>query len=499
MKRYILALDQGTSSSRALLFDRSGTPIAISQKEFPQHFPQPGWVEHDPNEIWKSQIEVAESVLKKTNLTSADIAAIGITNQRETTLLWDRQSGQPLHRAIVWQDRRTAAFCEKLRKQEFESVFRSKTGLLLDPYFSGTKISWLLDNINGLRAKAERGEVAFGTIDSWLVWKLTNGTKHLTDATNASRTLLFNIHSGDWDEELLQILDIPRAILPDVRSNSEILATVSGKNALNGLPISGMAGDQHAALFGQVCTSSGLAKCTYGTGAFVLMNTGTKPVNSKHGLLTTLAWKREAQTEYALEGSIFTAGALIQWLRDELGIIRSAPEIELLAKSVENNGGVTIVPAFAGLGAPHWDAEARGTILGLTRGTSTGHIGRAAIEAIAWQVVDVLEAMQADSGISLEELRVDGGACANNLLMQIQADFLQCPVARPQTIETTALGAAFFAGLAVGFWRDTDEIKRCWKLDRKFEPELSAKEIERPRRRWLAAIERAKGWSEVDL
>lgn len=498
MKKYLLALDQGTSSSRALLFDHSGTPVAISQKEFPQYFPQPGWVEHDPNEIWKSQIEVAGKVLEKASATSTDIAAVGITNQRETTILWDRRSGQPLHRAIVWQDRRTTPLCEELRKQELEPIFRRKTGLLLDPYFSGTKISWLLDNVDGLRTKAERGEVAFGTVDSWLAWKLTNGKLHITDATNASRTLLFNIHTGEWDEELLQILNIPSSILPEIRSNSEIYATISAP-PLNGLPLSGMAGDQHAALFAQTCTEPDLAKCTYGTGAFVLMNTGTKPVDSKQGLLTTLAWQFGTETEYALEGSIFTAGALIQWLRDELRIIRSAPEIESLAKTVENNGGVTIVPAFAGLGAPHWDAQARGTILGITRGTSAGHIGRAALEAIAWQVADVLGAMQADSGIALEELRADGGACANNLLMQIQADFLQRPVARPQTIETTALGAAFLAGLAVGFWSSIDELKQCWKLDRKFEPQLSAIEIERPRNRWLAAIERSKDWAEIDL
>lgn len=495
---FILALDQGTSSSRALLIDPSGEIRAISQKEFTQHFPQPGWVEHDPEEIWTSQRDVALDVLQKAGIQASDVAAVGITNQRETTILWDRKTGQPVHPAIVWQDRRTAPICEQLRASHGDDFFRSKTGLVLDPYFSGTKIRWLLDHIDGLRERAERGEIAFGTIDSWLIWKLTAGQTHATDATNASRTLLANIQTGDWDDELLEALQIPRAILPEIRSSSEKIAEISSLPELKGIPIAGVAGDQHAALFGQACQSPGLAKNTYGTGCFVLMNTGENPVISKNGLVTTVAWKIGDHTEYALEGSIFIAGALIQWLRDSLGIIRHASEIEALARSVPDTGGVTIIPAFSGLGAPHWDTYARGTILGLTRGSTPAHIARASLEAIAWQSVDVLQAMESDAGIPLRELRVDGGACANNLLMQIQADLLQAPVARPKTIETTALGAAFLAGLAVGVWKNHEEIARHWTLDRRFTPEKSTDEIALSRKRWLAGIEKAKDWARLE-
>lgn len=495
MKKFILALDQGTTSSRAIVFDHAGATVAVAQEEFPQYFPEPGWVEQDAEEIWDSQSRVASDVLQKAGLSSADIAAVGITNQRETTLLWDRVSGRPLHRAIVWQDRRTASFCDQLKADGHEDLFRHRTGLIIDPYFAGTKIRWLLDHVEGLRAKAERGEVAFGTIDSWLTWKLTSGALHITDATNASRTLLFNLHSGHWDDELLAALKIPRNLLPEVRSSSEMYGDISGLPALAGVPLAGMAGDQHAALFGQACTTSGMAKCTYGTGCFVLMNAGEKPVQSKHGLVTTVAWKIGDQTEYALEGSIFAGGALIQWLRDGLGLFGAAAEVEALAQKVPDTGGVAIVPAFAGLGAPHWDPYARGAILGLTRGTGPAHIARAALEAIAWQVVDVLAAMEADSGIPLSELRVDGGASANNLLMQIQADLLQGPVARPVTTETTALGAAFLAGLAAGFWESQQELAGHWQLDRSFTPTAPAESIEKSRRRWNSAVKRAKNWA----
>lgn len=495
MKKFILALDQGTSSSRALIFDHSGTTVALAQKEFPQYFPQPGWVEHDPEEIWTSQSEAALEAVKMAGLTSADLAAVGLTNQRETTILWDRNSGQPLHPAIVWQDRRTSALCKRLKEEGLEDLFRQRTGLLIDPYFAGTKIRWILDHVEGLREKANAGAVAFGTVDSWLIWKLTKGKLHATDATNASRTLLFNIHSGEWDETLLQALEIPRSLLPEVRSSSEIYADISGLPGLEGVPLAGIAGDQHAALFGQACTSPGMAKNTYGTGCFVLMNTGPEPAIPRQGLVTTVAWKIGDQTEYALEGSIFVGGALIQWLRDGLGIIKTAAEVEGLAGQAEDSGGIAIVPAFAGLGAPHWDPYARGAILGLTRGTGPAHIARAALEAIAWQVVEVLEAMQAGSGISLSELRVDGGASQNDLLLQIQADLLGHPVARPTTTETTALGAAFLAGLATGFWKNRKEIAAQWSLDRMFTPQQLPEAVARLRRRWIAAIERSKSWA----
>lgn len=495
MKNFILALDQGTSSSRALLFDRSGTPRGSAQREFTQHYPQPGWVEHDPEEIWTSQREVAVEVLRSSGVSANEIAAVGLTNQRETAVMWERSTGRPVHHAIVWQDRRTSALCDALAKDPGANFFREKTGLVVDPYFSGTKVRWMLDHVEGLRERAERGEIAFGTVDSWLAWKLSDGRLHISDATNAARTLLFNIHTADWDDELLRALNIPPAILPEVRSSSEIYGEISGVSELNGLPLAGMAGDQHAALFGQTCTSSGMAKNTYGTGCFVLMNTGGKPVASRHGLVTTIAWQIDGRTEYALEGSIFIAGALIQWLRDGLGMIKTASDVESLAAQVPDTGGVAVVPAFAGLGAPHWDAYARGSLLGLTRGTQAGHIARAALEAIAWQVVEVLQSMEADSGIPVSELRVDGGAAANDLLMQIQANFLQHPVLRPRVTETTVLGAAFLAGLATGFWKDRGEIAAQWELERSFEPEQPAETVKKAYRRWLAALERSKGWA----
>jgi glycerol kinase len=498
MKRFILALDQGTSSSRALVFDHSGATVAVAQAEFTQHFPQSGWVEHDPEEIWSSQRSVALEAMRKAKIKAADLAAIGLTNQRETTLLWDRKTGEPVHRAIVWQDRRTAGLCDALREAHGDDFFRQKTGLVVDPYFSATKIGWMLDHVPGLRARAERGEIAFGTVDSWLIWKLTGGRLHVTDATNAARTLLFNIRSGAWDEELLQVLQIPHALLPEVRPSSGHIGEVSAVPELEGVPLAGMAGDQHAALFGQACYEPGMAKNTYGTGCFVLMNTGDQPVFSQNGLVTTVAWKIGEKTEYALEGSIFVAGALIQWLRDSLGIIRTAAEVEALASSVQDTGGVTVIPAFSGLGAPHWDAYARAAVLGLTRGSGPAHIARAALEAIAWQVVDVLDAMKNDAAVSLPELRVDGGASANNLLMQIQADLLQAPVSRPRTTETTALGAAFLAGLAVGFWRDRAEIAAQWALNRRFEPGTASEQVALSRRRWLEGVTRAKGWARLD-
>jgi glycerol kinase len=442
----ILALDQGTTSSRAIVFGHDGSILALAQQEFRQIFPQPGWVEHDANEIWQSQLETARAALAKAGLTAKDIAGIGITNQRETTVIWDRKTGEPIHNAIVWQDRRTAEFCDGLKSAGHEQLVQERAGLVIDAYFSGSKVRWLLDHVPGARDRAERGELAFGTIDSWLVWKLTGGARHIIDASNASRTMLYNLR-GDWDNELLQVLDIPRALLPEVRSSSEVY----GETTLFGSPIqiAGIAGDQQAALFGQNCFERGLAKNTYGTGCFMLMNIGTEPQLSRHKLLTTVAWKLGSQTEYALEGSVFIGGAAVQWLRDGLGIIKTAADVEQLAATVPNSGGVYLVPAFAGLGAPYWDQYARGIIAGITRGTNAAHVARAALEGIAFQVADVLEVMKQDSGIPMNGLRVDGGASANNLLMQFQADILQVPVVRPKVIETTALGAAFLAGLAV--------------------------------------------------
>ena len=490
---FILALDQGTTSSRAIVFDPEGSIRAVAQREFEQLFPKPGWMEHDPEEIWRSQIAVAGEALQHAGIGPRELAAIGITNQRETTLLWDRDSGQPLHNAIVWQDRRTAAMCDRLRAQGHEALVAEKTGLVIDAYFSGTKIAWLLENVEGARRQAEAGKLAFGTVDSWLIWKLTAGRRHVTDASNASRTMLYNIHTGEWDDELLAMLGVPRSVLPEVRSSSEVYAETVVPD-LQGVPIGGVAGDQQAALFGQLCFDRGMAKNTYGTGCFALMNIGSQATPSKQKLVTTVAWKLGGRTEYAMEGSIFIAGAVVQWLRDGLGLIRTAAEIEQLAASVEDNGGVYLVPAFAGLGAPHWDPYARGVLTGITRGTSRAHIARAALEGIAYQVADILELMRADTAIDIKELRVDGGAAANNLLLQFQADILGAPIVRPKVTETTALGAAYLAGLAVGVWKSQDEIRAHAGVDRRFEPAMSRDQAAGLRRRWQQALERAKGW-----
>jgi glycerol kinase len=492
-QQYVLALDQGTTSSRALLFDHAGNIRATVQREFAQYFPQPGWVEHDAAEIWQSQINVAAAALREAGVAAREIAAIGIANQRETTVLWERSSGEPLHRAIVWQDRRTAAMCEALRGQGHEAMFTARTGLLLDPYFSGTKLSWLLDNIPGARNRAARGELAFGTIDSWLVWNLTHGKLHITDASNASRTLLCNIHSGEWDDELLAVLDIPRSILPKICDSSAIYGEADARWLGGAIPIAGMAGDQQAATFGQACFARGMAKNTYGTGCFMLMNTGVEAVPSTQRLLTTVLWRLDGRLSYALEGSVFMGGAIIQWLRDGLGIIAAASEVEALAQSVADNGGVTLVPAFAGLGAPWWRPEARGALHGMTRGTTRAHIARAALEAIALQSADLLAAMQSDSGVNLAELRVDGGAARNNLLMQFQADLLGVPVVRPRVTETTALGVAYLAGLAVGFWQTSEDIAAHWKLERRFEPAISESRRREKLQHWRHEVGRVIG------
>ena len=496
--QYILALDQGTTSSRAILFDRAGTLHAIARKEFTPLFPQPGWVEQDANEMWSSQAAVMTEVLARAGLSSTDVIALGITNQRETTIVWDRETGQPIYPAIVWQDRRTTPLCNTLKQQGLETFFRDKTGLVIDPYFSGTKIRWILDNIPNARHRAEAGRLAFGTVDSWLVWKLTQGKKHITDVTNASRTLLFNIRTGEWDQELLEALDIPRQLLPEVHSSSEVYAETSTELLATAVPIGGIAGDQHAALFGQMCTTPGMVKNTYGTGCFMLMQTGESPVASRNNLLTTVAWCVDNRTQYALEGSVFIAGAVVQWLRDGLGIITSSSEVETLAASVPGTDGVYLVPAFSGLGAPHWDPYARGALLGLTRGSTAAHIARAALESIAYQSMDVLTAMEADAGIRLTQLRVDGGATVNNLLMQFQADILGVPVVRPKIAETTALGAAYLAGLAVGYWKDPDEIATQWQIDHVFEPALSPERREELRAGWTKALDRAKDWATPD-
>ncbi|PTY06420.1 glycerol kinase [Opitutaceae bacterium EW11] len=492
---YVLALDQGTTSTRALVFDRKGRIRAQAQQEFPQRYPTPGWVEHDPNDLWESTRRVAIAAVADANLVAKDIAAVGLTNQRETTLLWERDSGRPIGPAIVWQDRRTAPLCDRLKAAGHEPTFRRKTGLVLDPYFSGTKIAWLLERIRGLRRRAERGDIAFGTVDSWLVWQLTGGRVHATDATNASRTLLFNLRTGRWDRELLDLLGIPEVILPEIRSCSESFGSVSTIPALKGIPITGVAGDQHAALFGQACFRPGMAKNTYGTGCFLLLNTGTKPVASKHQLLTTLAWKLGDRTEYALEGSVFIGGAVVQWLRDGLGLIERSADIEALTNEVPDSGGVYFVPAFTGLGAPHWDAGARGAIFGLTRGTGAAHVARAAVESIALQVSDLLSAMEADAGLRLKELRVDGGATVNQGLLQFQSDLLRKAVVRPRTIETTALGAAYLAGLAVGYWQNRDEIAELWQSDRTYRPKASPTRIRRIQADWHRAVDRAKHWA----
>lgn len=491
----ILALDQGTSSSRAMLFAHDGSVVALAQREFTQHFPQPGWSEHDPIEIWETQLAVALEALTQAQCSPQDLAGIGITNQRETTLLWNRKTGEPIHNAIVWHDRRTADMCVNLEQQGAQSIFRQKTGLLIDPYFSGTKVNWLLNHVDGARELAHKGDLAFGTIDSWLVWKLTQGTTHITDVTNASRTLLFNIHTLQWDKELLDILDIPSEILPAVKTSSEVVGYAHTLPGFSGTPICGIAGDQHAALFGQTCFAPGMAKNTYGTGCFLLMHTGDQPMVSEQKLLTTIAWQLGDRVEYALEGSVFTAGAAIQWLRDELKVIRHAADTETIAQSVTSNGGVYVVPAFSGLGAPHWDPFARGTITGLTRGSTAAHIVRATLESIAFQSADLIDAMHADTAIELQQLRVDGGASANSFLMQFQADILGVSTIRPQQTETTALGAAYLAGLAIGFWKDRKTIAQQWGIDQTFTPSLPTARTDELKHKWQLALNRAKGWA----
>lgn len=490
--KYILALDQGTTSSRAILFDRQGSVVAVAQKEFKQHFPQDGWVEHDPEDIWKTQLSVAKSVLRKANTTAKHVAAIGITNQRETTVVWDRKTGQPIYNAIVWQDRRTANICESLRKEKADKPIKRKTGLVLDAYFSATKVQWILDNVKGARKKAQAGDLAFGTIDSFLLWRLTGGETHVTDVSNASRTMLYNIRTEKWDPQLLKLLNVPESVLPEVRSSSEVY----GQTKLFGgtIPIAGLAGDQHAALFGQVCIKPGMVKNTYGTGCFMLMNTGTEPITSKNNLLTTTAWKIGDKTEYALEGSVFIGGAVVQWLRDGLGIIKSAAEVETLAAQVPDSDGVYLVPAFAGLGAPHWDPYARGTIVGLTRGSNRSHIARAALESIAFQVADIVTAMESDSGLKLKQLRVDGGASLNNLLMQFQSDLLGVDVVRSKVSETTALGAAYLAGLAVGFWDSQKEIAAQWQESKRYKSAMKPKQRQAIQNQWQRAVKRSGAW-----
>ena len=494
--QYILALDQGTTSSRAMLFDRNGNVVSVAQKEFQQIYPQAGWVEHDPQEIWSTQAGVAAEAVTRAGESASSIAAVGITNQRETTIVWDRETGKPIYNAIVWQDRRTAGFCDELKARGLEAMVRSKTGLPIDAYFSATKIRWILDNVEGARDKAKQGRLAFGTVDSWLVWNFTRHGLHVTDITNASRTMLFDIHERRWDDELLDALGIPRNMLPEVRTSSEVYATTQGTVFAADVPLASLAGDQHAALFGQMCTDPGMVKNTYGTGCFLVMNTGDKPIESRNNLVTTIAWQIGDQVNYALEGSIFIAGAVVQWLRDGLGLIRQASEVETLARGVPHSDGVYLVPAFAGLGAPHWDARARGTLFGVTRGTTSSHISRAALDSIAYQSLDVLKAMEADSGMRIGELRVDGGACANNLLMQFQADILGVDVARPRIAETTALGAAYLAGLAVGYWKDVDELKAQWQLERRFSPSMPQPEIASCLAGWQRAVNAAKAWAD---
>jgi glycerol kinase len=493
-EKFILALDQGTTSSRAIIFDHNGEIKAIAQKPFEQIFPQPGWVEHDANEIWATQSSVAAEVVAKADLNGTNIAAIGITNQRETAVVWDRETGTPVYNAIVWQDRRTAKYCDELKERGLTDMIREKTGLVIDAYFSGTKVKWILDNVAGARERAEKGELCFGTIDSWLVWKFTRGSMHITDVSNASRTLLFNIHTMQWDQELLDLLTIPKSMLPEVKQSSEVYGETATTLFASKIPIAGIAGDQQAALFGQMCVEEGMAKNTYGTGCFLLMNTGNKPVSSKN-LLTTVGWKINGEVTYAMEGSVFVGGAAIQWLRDGLGIIHTSAESETLAASVKDNGGVYFVPALTGLGAPYWDQYARGAIFGITRGTTAGHIARAAIEGIAFQVYDLLRTMEEESGKQSTELRVDGGAVANNAMMQFQADIFGSKVVRPKILETTALGAAYLAGLAVGYWDSIDEVKKQWSVDRVFEPAQDGQHVEKQLAEWKKAIARTRGWA----
>ncbi len=494
MADYILALDQGTTSSRAVIFDRQARPVATAQKELPQIFPAPGVVEHDPHLIWQTQLEVAQEALGKAELTPQQVAAIGVANQRETTILWDRRTGQPVGNAIVWQSRVSVPICERLKDQGLEGLIRQKTGLVVDAYFSATKIAYLLETVEGLRQRAANGQILFGTVDTWLVWQLSGGKLHMTDYSNASRTMLFNIHTLDWEEELLDILKIPRCMLPEVRPSSEVYGETHPELFGRAIPIAGIAGDQQAATFGQVCFERGTAKNTYGTGCFLLMNIGTKPILSQNNLLTTIGWYREGQPTYCLEGSVFVAGAVVQWLRDNLGIIRSSADVERLAGTVRDSGGVFFVPAFVGLGAPYWDPYARGAILGLTRGTTAAHIARAAVEAMAYQTRDLIEAMQGDAGTPIGSLRVDGGAAINNQLMQFQADLLGIPVRRPTVRETTALGAAYLAGLATGIWDSPASLARFWSLECEFKPRISAEEREQIYRRWQEAVRRVQGW-----
>jgi glycerol kinase len=498
MAKYVMALDQGTTSSRAIIFDESGLIKGVANKEFTQIYPKPGWVEHDPMEIWGSQIGVAKEALERASISPENIAAIGITNQRETTIVWDKNTGKPVYNAIVWQCRRTAPICDELKAKGLADKIRQKTGLVVDAYFSGTKIKWILDNVEGVREKAEKGEVLFGNVDTWLIWNLTDGKVHVTDYSNASRTMLFNIHTLDWDDEILKELGIPRAMLPKPMPSSHVYGKTSLKTFGAEVPIAGDAGDQQAALFGQACYAPGMAKNTYGTGCFMLMNTGEKAVESRSGLLTTIAWGVDGKVEYALEGSIFIAGAVVQWLRDELRILSTSAQSEEYATKVEDNNGVYFVPAFVGLGAPYWDMYARGTIAGLTRGAKREHIVRAALESIAYQTRDVLEAMQKDSGITLTNLKVDGGAVANNFLMQFQSDILGVPVSRPKVIETTALGAAYLAGLAVGYWKDKKEISSKWQIDRSFKPEMDSEEREKLYKGWKKAVTRALAWEDKE-
>jgi glycerol kinase len=494
--KLILTLDQGTTSSRAIVFNHGGEIVSVSQKPFEQLFPKPGWVEHDPNEIWSSQISCAAEVIAKVGITGKEIAAIGITNQRETTIVWDKETSEPLYNAIVWQDRRTAKYCDELKAAGYANLIQKKTGLVLDAYFSGTKVKWILDNVEGAREKAEQGKLCFGTVDTWLIWKLTRGKMFMTDVSNASRTLLLNIHTLEWDTELLELFDIPRSMLPEVKQSSEVYGETSTTLFSTKIPIAGVAGDQQAALFGQLCTEPGMVKNTYGTGCFMLMNTGDKPVYSKNNLLTTVAWKINGKTTYALEGSVFVGGAAVQWLRDGAKMIDSAEDIEALASSVPDNGGVYFVPALTGLGAPHWDQYARGAILGITRGTTNAHIARATIEGITYQVYDLVKSMEADFGKKGKELRVDGGAAVNNLMMQFQSDLFGFNVIRPKMLETTALGAAYLAGLAVGYWESIDELQEQWSIDRVFSPEKPQAEVDQLVRNWDKAVGRAENWIE---
>jgi len=496
MNQYILALDQGTTSSRAVVFDQKGTIISVAQKEFTQIFPKPGWVEHDPDEIWSTQAGMAAEAVSKKGLKASQMAAIGITNQRETVVVWDRNTSEPIYNAIVWQDKRTADYCDELKKEGKSQMIREKTGLVIDSYFSGTKVKWILDNVEGAREKAEAGDLIMGTIDSWLIWKMTDGGLHITDVTNACRSMLFNINNMDWDDELLDLLTIPKSMLPEVKQSSEVYGHTTPNLFATPIPIAGIAGDQQAALFGQMCTKKGMVKNTYGTGCFMLMNIGEKPIVSDNNLLTTVAWKINGKTQYALEGSIFIAGAVVQWLRDSLNIIKTSAEIEKLASSVDSTEGVVFVPAFAGLGAPHWNQKAQGTIFGLTRGSTDAHIARAALESIAYQTMDILKAMEADSGISIKELRVDGGATVNDMLMQFQADVLNTVTVRPKIVETTVMGAAYLAGLAVGYWESPEEIQDIWQTDVHFNPTQERETINEGIKRWYKAIKALEFWTQ---